>query len=81
VWHQQPCDREPGFLKLFQLAVQLLAVFIQLLQGFITVHEVTIRGFTKLHVMNALMGQLLIFIFNYLTGVLLPVYDILHIGL
>jgi hypothetical protein len=63
------------------LASQLLAVFVQLLQRFITVHEVTIRGFTKLHVINTLMGQLLIFIFKYLRGILLSVHDILQISL
>jgi hypothetical protein len=63
------------------LTTQHLAVFIQLLQRFITVHEVTIRGFAKLHVINALMGQLLMLIFNYLAGALLPVYDILQIVL
>jgi hypothetical protein len=63
------------------LATQLLAIFVQLLQRFITVHEVTIRGFAKLHVIYTLMGHLLILIPKYLTGVLLPVHDILQIGL
>jgi hypothetical protein len=67
-------------LKLFQLAVQPLTVFIQLLQRFITIHEITIRGFAELHVINALMGQLLIIILKYLTGILLSVHDILQIS-
>jgi hypothetical protein len=68
-------------LQLFELATQLLAVFVQLLQRFIAVHKITIRGFTKLHVINALMGQLLILILKYLTGIFLPVHDILQISL
>jgi hypothetical protein len=63
------------------LAARLLAVFIQLLQRFIVVHKVMIRGFAKLHVINALMGQLLILILKYLTGVLLPLHDVLKISL
>jgi hypothetical protein len=63
----------------FELAVQLLAVFIQLLQRFIAVHKVMIRGFAKLHVLNALMRQLLIFIFKYLTGILFSVDNVLQI--
>jgi hypothetical protein len=63
------------------LAAQLLAVFIQLLQRFIVVHKVTILGFAKLLVINALMGQLLILILRYLTGVLLPLHDVLQISL
>jgi hypothetical protein len=42
VRHQQPCNRERGFLKLLQLVMQLLAVFVELLQGFITIDKVTI---------------------------------------
>jgi hypothetical protein len=63
------------------LAARLLAVFIQLLQRCIVVHKVMIRGFAKLHVINALMGQLLILILKYLTGVLLPLHDVLKISL
>jgi hypothetical protein len=63
------------------LAAQPLAVFIELLQGFIIVHEVTIRGFTKLHVMNALMSQLFILILKYLSGIGLLVHDVLQVGL
>jgi hypothetical protein len=63
------------------LAAQLFAIFIELLQRFIAVHKVTIRGFTKLHVLNALMRQLLIFIFKYLTGILLSVDNVLQIRL
>jgi hypothetical protein len=51
------------------------------MQGFIAVHKVTIRGFAKLHVLNALMRQLLIFIFKYLSGILLSVDNVLQIGL
>jgi hypothetical protein len=75
-----PCNRERDFFKLFQLTAQPLTVFIQLLQRFITIHEITIRGFAKLYVINALMGQLLIFILKYITGILLLVRDILQIS-
>jgi hypothetical protein len=40
----------------------------KLLQGFVAVDEVTIRGNSKLHVFIALVSQLLIVIFKYLTG-------------
>jgi hypothetical protein len=80
MWHQQPCNRERSFFKLFQLTAQPLTVFIQLLQRFITIHEITIRVFAKLHVINTLMGQLLIFILKYLTGILLSVHGILQIS-
>jgi hypothetical protein len=55
VRHQQSCNGERGFLKLLELAPQLLAIFIELLQRFIAVHKVTIRGFSKLHLLDALM--------------------------
>jgi hypothetical protein len=63
------------------LAPQPLAIFIKLLQRFIVVHKVTIQGFSKLHVLDALMRQLLIFIFKYLSGILFSVDDVLQIGL
>jgi hypothetical protein len=81
VRHQQSCNRERGFFKLLKLAPQLLAILIELLQRFIAVHKVTIRGFTKLHVLDALMRQLLIFVLKYLTGIIHPVDYILQIGL
>jgi hypothetical protein len=81
VRHQQSCNGERGFFKLLELAPQPLAIFIELMQGFIAVHKVTIRGFAKLHVLNALMRQLLIFIFKYLSGILLSVDNVLQIGL
>jgi hypothetical protein len=40
---------------LLELTAQLLVVFIKLLQRFIVVHKITVRGFTKLHVLDALM--------------------------
>jgi hypothetical protein len=63
------------------MAPQLLAIFVELLQRFIAVDEVTVRGFSKLHVPDALIRQLLIFIFKYLSGILLSVDDVLQIGL
>jgi hypothetical protein len=81
VRHQQSCNGECGFFKLLELAPQTLAIFIEILQRFIAVHKVTIRGFTKLHVLDALMRQLLIFIFKYLSGILLSVDNVLQIGL
>jgi hypothetical protein len=63
------------------LARQLLAVFIELPQRFIAIDKIMVRGFTKLHVHDAFMGQLLIFVLKYLTGILLSVDDVLQIGL
>jgi hypothetical protein len=63
------------------LAAQLLAVLIELLQRFIAIDKITVQCFTKLHVHDALMRQLLIFVLKYLTGVLLSVDDVLQIGL
>jgi hypothetical protein len=40
--HQQSCNRERGFFKLFQLITQPLIVLVQLLQRFITIDEITI---------------------------------------
>jgi hypothetical protein len=62
------------------LSLQLLAIFIQLLQRFVAVDKITIRGNPKLHVLIALMGQLLINILKYLAGILLPVEEILHVN-
>jgi hypothetical protein len=81
VRHQQSCNGERDFFKLLELALQLLSIFIELLQRFIVVHKVTVRGFSKLHVLNALMRQLLIFIFKYLSDILFSVDDVLQIGL
>jgi hypothetical protein len=63
------------------LSPQLLAVLIQLLQGFVVVDEVTIRRNTELHVLVALVSKLLKIILQYLVGLLLPVEEILHVGL
>jgi hypothetical protein len=81
VWHQQPRDGKCGFLKFLELAPQLLVVFVELLQRFIAVDKVTVRGNPKLHVRTTLMVQLLIIILKYLAGILLSVEEILHIGL
>jgi hypothetical protein len=56
-------------------------VFIKLLKRFIAVDKVTIQGDPKLLVRTTLMGQLLIIILKYLTGILFSVEEILHIGL
>jgi hypothetical protein len=63
------------------LAPQLLTVFVELLHRFIAVDKVTVRGFSELHVLVALIRQLLIFIFKYLLGILLSVDDVLQISL
>jgi hypothetical protein len=42
VGHQQPRDGERDFLEFLELSLQLLAVLVQLLQGFVAVDEVTI---------------------------------------
>jgi hypothetical protein len=81
VRHQQPSNWERCLFKLFQLAPQPLAVFIQLLQGFITIHEIMIRGFTKLRVMNALASQFFELILKYLSIIGLPVHDVLQVSL
>jgi hypothetical protein len=80
VRHQQPCDGEHGFFKLLELAPQLLTVFVGLLQRFIAVDKFTVRGFSELHVLDALISQLLIFILKYLSGILLSADDVLQIG-
>jgi hypothetical protein len=61
------------------LSPQLLAILIQLLQGFVAVDEVTVRGNSELHMLVAFVSQLLIIIFKYLSGLLLPVEEILHV--
>jgi hypothetical protein len=81
VWHQQPRDGERGFFEFLKMPPQPLAVFIQLLQRFIVVDKVTIRGDPKLHVCITLMGQLLIIVLKYLAGILLSVEEVLHINL
>jgi hypothetical protein len=81
VRHQQPRNGKRGFFKLLELAPQLLAVFVELLQRFIAVDKLTVRGFSELHVLDALIRQLLIFILKYLSGIFLSVDDVLQIGL
>jgi hypothetical protein len=81
VRHQQPCDGQRGFFKLLELTLQLLTVFTNLLQRFIAVDKVTVRGDPKLHVRTTLMGQLLIIVLKYLAGIFLSVEEILHISL
>jgi hypothetical protein len=70
VWHQQPRNGERDFFEFVELPLQLLTIFIQLLQRFIAVDKVTIRGDPKLHVHITLMGQLLIIVLKYLAGIL-----------
>jgi hypothetical protein len=77
--HQQTCNGKCGFFEFLDLPTQLLAVFVQLLQGFVVVDVVTVRGYSKLHVLVALVSQLLIIIFKYLAGLLLPVEEVLHV--
>jgi hypothetical protein len=81
VRHQQPCNGKRGFFKLLELAPQLLIVFVELLQRFIAVDKVTVQGFSELHVLDALIRQLLIFILKYLSSILLSVDVVLQIGL
>jgi hypothetical protein len=81
VRHQQPCNGKHSLFELLELALQLLAVFVELLQRFIAVEKVTVRGFSELHVLDALIRQLLIFILKYLSGIFLSVDDVLQIGL
>jgi hypothetical protein len=77
--HQQPYNGKCGFFMFFELSPQLLSIFVQLLQGFIAVDKITIRGNPKLHVYVTLMGQLLIFVLKYLTGILLSVEEVPHV--
>jgi hypothetical protein len=79
--HQESCNRKHGFFKFLQLGPQRLAVLIQLLQRFVAVDEVTIGSNTKLHVIVALEGKLLIVKLEYLAGLLLPVEEVLHVYL
>jgi hypothetical protein len=81
VRHQQPCNGKRGFFKLLELAPQLLAVFVELLQRFVAVDKVTVRGFSEFHVLDAFIRQLLIFILKYLSCILLLVDDVLQISL
>jgi hypothetical protein len=75
--HQQPRNGKCGFFKFFELSPQLLAIFVQLLQRFVVVDKITIRSNPKLHVLIALMSQLLIIILKYLAGLFLSVEEIL----
>jgi hypothetical protein len=77
--YQQSSDGQRGFLVFLELTSQLLAIFAKLLQRFIVVDKVTIRGDPKLHMHIALMGQLLIIVLKYLAGIFLPVEEILHV--
>jgi hypothetical protein len=81
VWHQQPRDGKCGFFEFLELFPQLHAVFVELLQRYIAIDKVTIRGDPKLHVHIALMGQLLIIVLKYLASILLSVEEVLHIDL
>jgi hypothetical protein len=81
VRYKQSSDGQRGFFKLLELTPQLLAIFTKLLQRFIVVDKVMIRGDMKLHVHITLMGQLLIIILKYLVGIFLSVEEILHISL
>jgi hypothetical protein len=51
------------------------------MQGFVAVDEVTVRGNSELYVLIALVSQLLIIIFKYLSSLLLPVEEILRVDL
>jgi hypothetical protein len=81
VRYKQSSDGQRGFFKLLVFTPQLLAIFTKLLQRFIVVDKVMIRGDMKLHVHITLMGQLLIIILKYLVGIFLSVEEILHISL
>jgi hypothetical protein len=80
VRHQLPCNGKRGFFELLELAPQLLTVFVELVQRFIVVVKVTVRGFSKLHVLDALIRQLLIFILKNLSGIFLSVDNVLQVG-
>jgi hypothetical protein len=49
------------------------------MQRFVAADKITIRGNPKLHVLIALMSQLLIIILKYLAGLFLPVEEILNV--
>jgi hypothetical protein len=40
--HLQPRNGERGFFKFLELGLQLLAILVQLLQGFVAIDEVTV---------------------------------------
>jgi hypothetical protein len=65
--------------KFLELSPQLLTIFAKLMQRFVAVDKITIRGNPKLHVLIALISQLLIIILKYLAGLLLSVEEILHV--
>jgi hypothetical protein len=79
--HQESCNRKSGFFKFLQLGLQRLAIFVQLLQRFVAVDEITIRSNPKLHVLVTLEGKFLIVKLEYLAGILVPVEEVLHICL
>jgi hypothetical protein len=81
IWHWQPLDGQRSFFEFFQLASKLLAVFIELLQRFITIDKVMIRGFMELHVRDTLMVQLGVLMLKYLSFVKLTVHDVLEVHL
>jgi hypothetical protein len=79
--HQESCNRKRSFFKFLQLGPQRLAVFVQILQRFVAVDEITIRSNPKLHVLVALEGKFLIVKLEYLADLLLSVEEVLHICL
>jgi hypothetical protein len=60
------------------LGPQCLAVFIQLLQGFVAVDEISVRSNPELHMLFALEGEFFVVELEYLVGFLLPVEEVLH---
>jgi hypothetical protein len=79
--HQEFRNRQRGFLKFLPLGPQRLAIFIQLLQQFVAVDEITVRSNPKLHALLTLEGKFLTVKLEYLAGLLLPVEEVLHICL
>jgi hypothetical protein len=71
VRHPESRDRQRGFFQLLQLGPQCLAVFVQLLQGFVAVDEIPVRSNPKLHMLLALEGEFLVVELKYLAGFLL----------
>jgi hypothetical protein len=53
------------------LGPQCLAVFIQLLQGFVAVDEIAFRSNPELHMLLALEGEFFVVELEYLAGFLL----------
>jgi hypothetical protein len=51
------------------VAPAVLAVFIKLLQRFVTMYKVNIGGFTKFHPFDALMVHLCVLILGYISAV------------